>query len=136
MEVIPNLHFNGDCEKAIELYEQAFGAKRTVLLWYQDAHPADIDQESSDEKQELVYHAEIMVGNQRIILNDNIDDIPYGINVSLLLSFDSTKKVKEAYEILKDGARIITPIRETTYSSCFVSLIDRYGVRWELMKES
>jgi len=72
MQVIPNLHFNGDCEKAIELYEQAFGAKRTVLLWYQDAHPADIDQESSDEKQELVYHAEIMVGNQRIILNARI----------------------------------------------------------------
>jgi uncharacterized glyoxalase superfamily protein PhnB len=28
MKIVPNLHFNGDCEKAIEPYERAFKAKR------------------------------------------------------------------------------------------------------------
>ena len=135
MEIVPNLHFNGDCEKALELYEQAFGAKRTVFLRYKDANPLDVDQETNDASQEYIYHAEIMLGNRRITLNDHISDIPFGINVSLLILFEHVEEVKKAYEILKAEAKILTPITETTYSSCFVSLVDRYGVRWELMKE-
>ena len=56
-----------------------------------------------------------------------------------VLSIDFDKQhsleVKKAYEMLKAEAKILVPITETTYSSCFVSLVDRYGVRWELMKE-
>ena len=135
MEIVPNLHFNGDCEKALELYEQAFGAKRTVFLRYKDANPLDAVQGTNDASQDYIYHAEIMLGNRRITLNDHISDIPFGINVSLLILFDQVEEVKKAYEILKAEAKILTPITEITYSSCFVSLVDRYGVRWELMKE-
>ena len=136
MEIVPNLHFNGNCEKAIELYEQAFGAKRIVFLRYRDANPLDIDQESNNACQEYIYHAEIRIGNRRIILSDHISEIPIGINVSLLILFESVEEVKKAYDILKADAKILAPITETTYSSCFVSLVDRYGVRWELMKEN
>ena len=27
MEIVPNLHFNGNCEGALKLYESAFGAR-------------------------------------------------------------------------------------------------------------
>ena len=93
-------------------------------------------QETSQEIKELVYHAEIMIANRRIFLNDHISNIPSGINLSLLILFDNVEQVKTAYEILKKDARILTPITETTYSSCFVSLIDQFGIRWELMKEN
>jgi PhnB protein len=136
MDVVPNLHFNGECEKAIELYERAFGAERTAFLRYEDANPLDGDQASSEADRALVYHAEILIGDRRIILNDHPNDIPSGINVSLLISFDSVEEVKRAYEVLRADAEILSPMTETTYSSCFVSLVDRYGVRWELMKET
>jgi len=38
-------------------------------------------------------------------------------------------------EIYIDGATIIYPMQSTTYSSCFVSLVDKFGMRWELMTE-
>lgn len=136
MNIIPNLHFQGDCEKAIELYEKAFKATRTVFLRYKDADPQDFGEDLNDEKQNYVYHAEMMIGDQRMMLNDHTEDLAKGVNISLLVSFDSKEEVMEAYEILKDGARVIHPVQETNYSSCFVSLIDRYGVRWELMNES
>ncbi len=135
MKIVPNLHFNGDCEKAIELYERAFKAKRTVFLRYQDARPEDVGEAEGDEKQRLIYHSELMIGDQRVILNDHTDNLPCGLNVSLLVSFDRKEDVIDVYTILKDGATIITPMQETSYSSCFVSLVDRYGVRWELIKE-
>lgn len=135
MNIIPNLHFHGDCEKAMELYEKAFKARRTVFLRYKDADPHDFGEDLTDEKQNYVYHAEMMIGDQRMMMNDHTEDIARGVNVSLLVSFGSKEEVIGAYEILKDGARIIHPVQETTYSGCFVSLIDRYGVRWELMNE-
>ena len=135
MEIVPNLHFAGDCEKAIELYERAFKAKRIILLKNKDANPRDVDEAASDKDSELVYHAEIKIDNRRIMLNDNTNELQRGTNVSLMVSFDNVEEVKTAYGVLKKGAQIIVPFRETTYSSGFVSLIDRYGVRWELMKE-
>ncbi len=135
MKIIPTLHFNGDCEKAIELYERSFKGKRTVFLRYRDARPEDIDEAYTDEKLNFIYHSEMLIGDQRVILNDQTEDFPRGLNVSLLISFDRKEDVIEAYTILKDGATILTPMKETTYSSCFVSLIDRYGVRWALIKE-
>jgi PhnB protein len=136
MDIVPNLHFNGDCEKAIELYEAAFGARRLGLLRHEDANPLDIDGQSTTMNPGSIYHAEIMIGDQRIILNDNDEELPSGLNVSLLVSMDTMEDVKTAYETLKEGATIRVPLRVTTYSRCFVSLIDRYGVRWELIKEN
>jgi PhnB protein len=78
----------------------------------------------------------MVIGNHRIVLNDSDSGLPLGMNVSLLASMDSVEAVKAAYNKLKEGARIISPISETTYSSCFVSLVDRFDVRWELIKEN
>lgn len=41
----------------------------------------------------------------------------------------------QAFEAMKDGAEILSPPQSTTYSSCFLSLIDRFGNRWEIMTE-
>lgn len=135
MQIVPNLHFNGDCEKAIELYERAFKAKRTVFLRYRDARPEDFSEALSDEKQRLIYHAEMMFADTRFSMSDHTDRLPCGLNVSLLVSFDRKEDAIAAYAILQEGATIISPMQETSYSSCFVSLVDRYGVRWELIKE-
>ena len=42
---------------------------------------------------------------------------------------------KQAFDLMADGATIIYPIQATEYSSCFVSLVDKFGMRWELMTE-
>jgi len=135
MQIVPNLHFDGDCEKAIELYERAFKTKRTILLKNKDANPRDVDEPIDDKELERVYHAEMLIDNQKIMLNDNTNALQRGTNVSLMVSLDDVEDVMEAYEILKEDAKIIVPLKTTTYSSGFVSLIDRYGVRWELMQE-
>ena len=78
----------------------------------------------------------MLIESQRIMLTDHLEALPAGINVSLLVSFDHIDPLMKAYGALKDGAEILSPLTQTTYSSAFVSLIDRYGVRWELMVEN
>lgn len=135
LKTTPNFHFRCQCMQAIELYRQAFGAKVKELLCNSDANPQDYQVKDESHK-DLVYHAEIYIGNQRMFLSDLLDDtIPAGNTLSLVVTFETTADVMKAYEIIKDGAILITPMTNTTYSSCFVSLIDKFGMRWELMTE-
>lgn len=97
MIITPNLHFNGECEQALKLYEKVFKGKITTLMHYSDADPSDL---------------------------------------SIVVTFESVDEVKDAYSMLSVGGSDIVPLKETTYSTCMVSLVDRFGVRWELMTEN
>jgi len=135
LKITPNMHFRGQARQAIELYKQAFNAEVKVLFCNSDANPAD-DTVEDETQNDLVYHAEIYIGTQRVTLTDAPDDPPPNTHpVSLLVTFETAEDVKNAYEIIKDGATIIYPVQTTTYSSCFVSLVDKFGMRWELMTE-
>ena len=131
LQVTPNLHFNGQCKQAIQLYKDALGAQVKILLCESDANP------KYWTAKDLVYHCEIFIGSQRIMLNDNTDSQSESLNhaMSLVITFDSADEVKSAYSLLSDGCIIVHPMQSTTYSSCFVSLVDRFGMRWELMTE-
>lgn len=135
--VTPNLHFNGECEKALEMYRKAFGGRLTTLIRYRDAEANDFPAEAlSDEQRSYVYHAEMQIGSQRFFFSDSINKIAKGQNVSVVLTFDNIDAVKSVYDILSDGCTVIHPLCEKTYSGCFVSLADRFGIRWELMTEA
>ncbi|WP_058303110.1 VOC family protein [Gorillibacterium timonense] len=137
MIVTPNYHFDGQCKEALRLYEQAFQGKITVLIPYRDASPNDISMEDlTEEEKDYVYHAEMRIGNQRFMFSDDRAAVPKGRNLSMVITFDDPSEVRDAYHTLLDGGTAIHPLCETTYSSCFASVIDRYGMRWELMTEN
>jgi len=132
--ITPNIHFNGNCYEAIQVYKDVFDLDVKILEKNKDANPSDY---IVDEKHlNHVYHAEVFLASGRIIMSDVLDDehTP-GHTVSLVVTFDSAPEVKKAYGVLEKGATIIHELQTTTYSSCFVSLIDRFGIRWELMTE-
>jgi len=106
-----------------------------VSIYNSDANLEDC--EVKDESQnDLVYHAEIYIGEQRLTLTDAPDDPSPNTNpLSLIVTFQTAEDVKEAYEIMLDGDTIIYPMQSTDYSSCFVSLVDKFGMRWALMTE-
>lgn len=67
---------------------------------------------------------------------DNMDvDLTNNTSLSLTMTFDTSDEVKEAYDILKDESITIYPLHSTTYSSCEVVFIDKFGFRWGLMTE-
>ena len=134
--VTPSINFAGQCEEAMALYERAFGATTKFVMRYSDADERDWDRPLTDDQEKMVYHAEMFIGNQRIMLADIIDfDLSKGTSVFLTVTFEDAASVKGAYEVLKEGSTIVYPMKSTTYSSCFVSLIDRFGVRWVLMTD-
>jgi PhnB protein len=134
--ITPNFNFAGRCEEAIALYQKAFGAKIGCLLRYSDADKADWDRELTPEQKKYVYHAELFIGGQRIMMCDNLD-VPFqkSTALSLTVTFDTKEEVIKAYDVLREGSETIYPVHSTTYSSCEVVFIDRFGFRWGLMTE-
>ena len=134
--VTPNFHFLGDCEEAINMYEKAFETKVDFILRYSDAKREDLNFKLTEEQKKLVYHAEMKIGFQRIMLSDNITQkIIKGNNFFLTITFDTKEYVERAFNILSENGIIIAPLQSTTYSSCFSNLIDKFGIRWTLMTE-
>jgi PhnB protein len=134
--VTPVLNFAGQCEEAMAMYERAFGARTELVLRYSDADERDWDRPLTDAQKRMIYHAEMSIGSQLIMLSDIVDiDLSKGTSQFLALTFDDAPSVKRAYEVMKEGSTVVRPMTRTTYSSCFVSLIDRFGMRWVLMTE-
>ncbi|NLK96292.1 MAG: VOC family protein [Clostridiales bacterium] len=132
----PNFNFGGHCEEAMYFYQKAFGAKIGCFLRYSDAQKEDFNKELTETEKAYIYHGEIFIGNQRIMMSDNMD-IPFepSLSLSLTVIFDTKEEVMQAYDVLKEECKIIYPVHSTTYSSCSVSLIDKFGFRWVLMTE-
>jgi PhnB protein len=134
--VTPVFNFAGQCKEAMALYEKAFGATVKFIIPYSDADKRDWDRPLTDDQKKMVYHAEMLIGTQRIMFADIIEFTPSkGTSLFLTITFEDAASVKRAYEVLKKDSTIIYPMTSTTYSSCFVSLIDKFGTRWALMTE-
>ena len=134
--ITPNFNFNGKCEQAIRLYEKAFNAKVECLIRYGDAHWENYDEKLTAEQMNYIYHAEIYIENQRIMMSDNIDiDFQPSKALSLTVTMETKEDVIKAFNMLKDGGEIIYSIHSTAYSSCFCSLVDKFGFRWVIMTE-
>lgn len=134
--ITPNFNFSGRCEEAIGLYQQAFGARVGCLLRYADALPEDYDKPLTEAQRQYVYHAEIWIGEQRIMMCDQIDlEMPPSLGLSLVVTLETKEEVMAAYERLREGCTLIYPPHSTTYSSCEVVLVDRFGFRWGVMTE-
>jgi PhnB protein len=134
--VTPNFNFNGRCEEALALYGKAFAVKPDFIMHYSDADPADWKAPLTEAQERMVYHSEMKIGGQRMFFADILGkDMPAGPALSLTVTFDDAEGVKAAYAILVEGGSVLFPFKSTTYSSCAVNIIDKFGIRWGLFTE-
>ena len=132
-EIVPLLQFQNQCEEAIRLYQEAFDAELLAFMRFSEADPKDFSDFSEGEKN-LIYHAQLKIGNQRIIMCDNLfNKLPVGNSIYLCLMLPSADDVKKVFDILSKDGMIYTAPAPTTYSECLASFTDKFGMYWDLM---
>jgi len=136
--VSPFLTFNGQCAAAMDLYEKALAAKVTYKTTYAKANEKDF-QHADDSKNDWIYHAQIKVGRQIIMMCDG-DSTTLGSGteqraseVCLCAEFATPEEVQSAFDIMSEGGIVIEPMSTATYSKKFVFIQDKFGIRWWLM---
>lgn len=134
MQIVPTLNFGGNCREAIQLYEKAFNGKIACMITYGEANDPSFVFDGSQK--DYVYHSELVLDHQRIIMSDN-ENMEFQTCYSnfLTMIYDTKEEVQKAYEIMKEGSTTIYQLEATSYSSCRVVFVDRFGIRWGIMTE-
>jgi len=122
MQIVPTLNFGGNCREAIQMYEKAFNGKISCMITYGEANDPEYNSLLKENQKEYIYHSELVLDNQRIIMSDHVD-------------IEFQEEVQRAYEIMKEGSKTIYRLEATPYSSCRVVFVDKFGIRWGIMTE-
>jgi len=122
--LIPHLHFNGECDEAISLYEKAFDTKVVNIDRYKD---------------KSINHASMDIHGQTVFLNDNDffanKEKSSNFPVHLIITFQSSDKLLACYKILKSDNETNNPFLKTPYSELVGNFADRFGIWWGFMVE-
>ncbi len=136
MNIVPTLNFGGNCREAIQMYEKAFKGNISCLITYREADDPAYNPLLKEEQRDYIYHAELTIGDQRIIMSDHVDiEFQTCYSNFLTIMCDTKEEVESAYEVMKINSKTIYPIEETQYSPCRVVFVDQFGIRWGIMVE-
>lgn len=134
--ITPNFNFAGQCEAAVKLYKEAFGARVGSMMRYGEAVWDEHFAQWTEAQKRMVYHAEVFVGDQRMMMADQLDlEFRPGLSLSLVVTLDTKADVLHAFDVLSAGGTVIYPPHSTPYSSCTTNVLDRFGFRWCVMTE-
>lgn len=128
MQLQPYLSFNGNCQEAMEFYADVFGTDNPEVILFGDrlAQPEAVDQDRCDK---LVIHADLEP-NKRGRLSRSLDIQKN--KMTLVIFSDDLEEIKTLYYKLKAGGTVEMELQETFWSKAYGSLIDKFGVGWQL----
>ena len=128
--IIPSIHFNGDCDKAIDFYKKALGAEVRGINYAKDAPP---DSGMDELPTNFVMHSEVIICGMNFSLTDGAEKPIAGEHISFLINYDTSEEVTTAFEKLAEGGSIIEPLATVFWSPLYGFVIDRFGVHWQVM---
>lgn len=120
--LIPHLHFCGDCEEAIALYEKAFNTRVDTII-------------RNDEGRLL--HAEMHIHEQRVMLNNRFGnkDKTTACAIAAIVTFRNADELLVCYEIMNQDSITIDKLEQLSYTELCVQFLDKFGIQWAFMVE-
>lgn len=131
MQVQPYLHFDGNCEEALEFYRQALGAQIDMLMRYKDSPEPPPPGMVLPGMADKVMHANLRIGESTIMASDDCTQtrvIHQGFQLSLTAADEA--EAERCFAALAEGGLVKMPLTKTFFSPCFGMLTDRFGVAW------
>lgn len=116
-----HIYFNDNCKEAMEMYKNALGATVKTLF--------------EDSESRLVVHAEMVINDGLLMLNDFGDNDGFSKSggYQLCVQFNNEDDLKSAYSAMQSESLTISPMQPTDYSPCTIRFIDKFDVRWAFM---
>jgi PhnB protein len=130
MTLTPHLSFSGQCEAAFHFYEQCLGGKIVTMLTWGNSPMAN---EVPPEWHGKICHATLTVGANSLAGSD----VPPGSyerlsGFQVLLGLDDPEEAERIFHALANNGTVSVPIQKTFWSARFGTLVDCFGVPWEI----
>lgn len=130
MKFIPYLNFYGKAQEALEFYKEALDGEIMDIMRYKD----EATMNAPEQTKEWILHSGIIVNGESIYISDTInkDQLKEGNNITILIDCDTEEQIRKYYEGLSKGATINMPLENTFWGALYGSLIDKFGINWNL----
>jgi PhnB protein len=128
MQVVPYLHFNGNCEAAFKFYEKVLGAKVVMMLTHEGMPP---EMPIPPEWKQKIMHARISIDGEFIMGSDSPPGHfrqPQGFSVSLQV--EDPEAAEQKFKALSEGGAVNMPFGKTFFAKGFGMCVDQFGIPW------
>lgn len=136
-KIEPHLFFSGRCEEALEFYEQVLGAKRVMLMRFEEAPDPPPEGMLAAGWERKVMHCAIQIGQSQIMMSDGCgpEEAAFaGFNLSISVAVEA--EAERIFGALSAGGNVMMPLAKTFWSPCFGMVSDRFGVGWMISVEA
>ena len=134
MDLRPYLSFKGDCEAALQFYEQCLGARIGRIFRYAGTPFAD---QVPADWQDKIMHGSVTVGEQVLMAADVAParyEEPRGFSLSLQIQ--GAADAERVFQGLAQGGRVVVPLEKTFWAERFGMVVDRFGIPWMINCET
>jgi PhnB protein len=136
LKLIPYLVMDGNAKEAIEFYEKALNAEILFTQSFGEM-PENPEFPLPEEAKGRISHATIKVGETELMLSDTFPGQPHqsGNQVTICITTDDEEKSRQMFEALKQDGQVTMPLQETFFSPAYGTLIDKFGVNFQIFTE-
>jgi PhnB protein len=125
----PYFILNGRAEQAMALYERALGASTAALQRF-----GDVDKSCPAARRDLVMHAELRIGNAKLMLSDgegpDAGPLAEVGTVRVAIDFDDAGQMRRCFDALAATGSAVHPIFTAPWGALFGVVRDELGVSW------
>ncbi len=127
----PYLFFGGRCEEAVAFYETALGAKRVMLMRFEEAPDSPPEGMLAPDWENKVMHAAITIGECMVMMSDGCgSDEGKFDGFRLSICPEDEAQAEKFFAALSEGGSVEMPLGETFWSPCYGMCTDKFGVGW------
>ena len=130
MKLIPYLHFNGNCEEALNTYAKIFDGVAQVTSRFGDTSAFQVPEEFKNK----VMHGNVTFDGNTIFMSDCGPGrvVIHGDGTAMSIGLDDEAKTQKIFDQLAEGGTVVMPLAKQFWGATFGQLVDKYGIRWML----
>ncbi len=128
MKLIPYLHFNGNCEEALNTYIDILGGSGQVVSRFGDNPSFQVP----DDFKNKVMHASMIFDDNVIMMSDTTRRIYQGNGAVMSINDGNEERIRLIFEKLSAGGEVTMPLEKQFWGSLFGQVIDKFGIHWML----
>lgn len=133
MPIITTLNFSGRTEEALRFYAEAMNARTVFLMRFRESPDQRFSRPGMEE---LIFHATFQIEGTEFMASDVgclSDTSPAQFSgFSLAVKLNSVERAKGVFSRLSNEGHIVIPLTESTFTSWYGIVIDRFGVSWKI----
>ncbi len=131
MKLHTYVNFPGNCEKALDFYQQHLGATVLTKMTFGQSPDQTIMHPGMEKN---ILHARFRIGDTELMASDGPGVEPMR-SAYLSLSVDSNEEAERVFAALSEGGEVFMPMAETFFAHRFAMLRDQFGLNWMVIHD-